>query len=153
MAEKRSRFFACIGHSICVHWWLHQILTELVLSFCVCLPGHLVTVTLARSLVAPGLSFPPHWCFLYCSCLFPSPFLWPSPVLEMSPCFLQLPSLPAPPNGFTDAGLTAAGGVGDGEVILCHLEADFLLASDWTSWVGMCFSHKNAASALRPSSS
>lgn len=99
---REKTIVLCLHWVLCVaellvHWWLNQILMQVVSTCRICLPGHLAMVTLTRYLVAPRLSFPPYWCYSHCSFLFPSPYLWPISVLEMSPHFMLLrTSLPVP---------------------------------------------------------
>lgn len=121
---------------------------EVVLTFSMCLPGHLATIPLVGYLVAAGPSFPPCWCCLHCSVIFFPPYLDLFLALKgalTSSCFLH-PSQPNK-NGFAEASLATARGSGDGEVLLCCLEANMLLPF-LTGPVRMRFSHRNTASVL-----
>lgn len=146
MAEKRQLFFACTEYSVnnvaesLVHWWSR-------LAVCV----FLATWPRSRRL---GIWWLHAFLFLLvdatCIVHFSFPLLTFDLFLSLKwaliLCYFSHPSQ-SPPNGFPAAGLTAARGMGDGEGLLCHLEANLLLVV-LTGPVRMCFFHTNAASVL-----
>lgn len=99
-------------------WWLHAFLFLLVDAICI--------VHFSFPLLTFDLFLSLKWALIL--------------------CYFSHPSQ-SPPNGFPAAGLTAARGMGDGEGLLCHLEANLLLVV-LTGPVRMCFFHTNAAQFL-----